>query len=228
MAKTRTLRMRAFLGLGYLGLSLAVPLCVSAWSFTFWEGWIYLGVFLLSNAFITLYFLKKDPALIERRMKRGTRDEKEKSQKLIHLLIMLDFFALLILAGLDHRFGWSRLPMWFAAVGNLLVATGMLIVFFVFRENSFAALVIQVDTEQKVISTGPYRHVRHPMYSGVLLASLGAPLALRSLCALLFYFLLVLLVVWRLKGEEKFLRENLTGYEEYCTETRYRLVPGVY
>ena len=228
MAEKRSLGMRAFLGAGFFGAVLAAAVCLSAWSFEFWEGWIFLAVFLASNAGITVYFLKKDPALIERRMKRGPRDEKQKSQKLIQRLIIIAFVALVLFPGFDHRFGWSRLPVWAVAAGDALVALGMMLVFFVFQENSFAASVIQVDAGQSVVSSGPYQYVRHPMYSGVLVTMLGVPLALGSLWGMLLYIPMVPLIIWRLTDEEKFLRKNLTGYEEYRMKTRYRLVPGAF
>jgi len=228
MAKKRSLGMRAFLGVGFFALIMAAALCLSAWSLRYWQGWTFGAVFAASNAWLTMHFLKKDPALIERRMKSGLSAEKEKSQKIIQRLIMLVFIALVIFPGFDHRYGWSRVPIWAVAAGDALVALGMCLVYFVFRENSFAASVIQVDTGQSVISTGPYGHVRHPMYAGVLVMLLGVPVALGSVWGMLFCVPMVLLIVWRLTDEEKFLKKNLAGYEAYCAKTRYRLVPGVF
>jgi protein-S-isoprenylcysteine O-methyltransferase Ste14 len=120
------------------------------------------------------------------------------------------------------------LPLSGVIAGHGLVALGFLIVFFVFRENSFASGVIEVNAEQKVVATGPYAMVRHPMYSGALIMMLGVPLALGSRWGLFLIIPIALAIVWRLLDEEAFLAKKLPGYTEYQKKVRYRLVPGIW
>jgi protein-S-isoprenylcysteine O-methyltransferase Ste14 len=216
-----------------MGAALFLP----AWSLSYWQGWVFLGVFITANTLVTVYFLKKDPALIERRMRDGPRAEKEKSQKIIQVFAQISFIALLAFPGFDERFGWSRRLLWAhrevwtvcaAVAGDALVALGLGAVFIVFKANSYASSVIQVSEEQTVVSTGPYRLVRHPMYAGMVVMVIGVPIGLGSVWGLLFCIPLLATLVWRLIEEEKYLARNLPGYDEYREKTRYRLVPGIY
>ena len=204
-----------------LGLCLFAP----AWSFNFWQAWVYLMVFSVSAALITIYLWKKDPKLLERRVEAGPAAEKEKTQKIIQFFASISFFTLLVIPALDHRFGWSSVPFYIVITGDILVVLGFLLIFLVFRENTFAAATIRVSTDQKVITTGPCSIVRHPMYVGALIMLLGTPLALGSWWGLLLYIPFLLIVVWRLLDEEKYLYRNLPGYKEYCQKVRYRLIP---
>ena len=138
------------------------------------------------------------------------------------------FVATIVLPAIDHRFLWSDAPIYIVILGNILVVLGFLIIFFVFKENSFTASTIMVAEGQKVISTGPYAIVRHPMYSGGLIMLFGVPLALGSYWGLLAFVAIALVILWRLLDEEKFLKQNLPGYIEYCQKLRYRLVPFVW
>ncbi len=219
---------QAFLGLGQLLVILAFLLFLPAWSLAYWEGWLFLLVFFLSVLVITVYFLKKDPKLIENRLWAGPVAEKEKSQKMIQALAGIFFVLVFIVSGTDHRLSWSKVPPHLVIAGNILVILGLYIVFLVFRENSYTSGVIEVGKDQKVISTGPYAVVRHPMYAGACIMLLGVPLALGSWWAFVFIFLLFAAIVWRLLDEEKFLSKNLPGYREYCENTRYRLIPFVW
>jgi protein-S-isoprenylcysteine O-methyltransferase Ste14 len=134
----------------------------------------------------------------------------------------------MILPSLDHRFSWSAVPLLAVVVGDALTALGFFIVFRVFKENSFTAATIEVAPDQRVISTGPYAIVRHPMYSGALVMLVGTPLALGSWWGLLMSVLMIFAIAWRALDEERFLRKNLSGYAEYCQIVRYRLVPFVW
>ncbi|MDD1664350.1 MAG: isoprenylcysteine carboxylmethyltransferase family protein [Methanomicrobiales archaeon] len=219
---------RAFLGLGNLLLILVVLLFLPAWSLAYWEGWLFVLVFFLSVLVITVYFLKKDPKLIENRMRAGPVAEKEQSQRIIQSLAGIFFVLVFIVAGTDHRLGWSEVPISLVIGGNILVVLGLYIVFLVFRENSYTSGIIEVGKDQELISTGPYAVVRHPMYAGAFLMLLGVPPALGSWWAFVFVFLLFITIVGRLLHEEKFLSRNLQGYREYCEKTRYRLVPFIW
>jgi protein-S-isoprenylcysteine O-methyltransferase Ste14 len=219
---------KALLGFIRLQVVLALLLFLPAWSLRFWEAWIYWIVFSVSVLFITLYFLKHDPRLVERRLRVGPGAEPEASQKIIQALTGLLFCALLIVPGLDHRFHWSALPIPIVLSADVVVVLGLLIVFFVFKENSHTGSVVKVEPGQQVVETGPYRLVRHPMYAGGVLAFLATPLALGSLWALLVAVPLCGAIVARLLDEERFLSAHLPGYDGYCRKVRYRLMPMVW
>jgi protein-S-isoprenylcysteine O-methyltransferase Ste14 len=228
MDKPSALRKRTFAGLAQFLVALSAMLFLSAWSLRYWEGWVFWFEFSVLVTLITIYFLYRDPALIERRLRAGPLAEKEKRQKVIQWFANFFFVALIIFPGIDHQFHWSQLSLSLIILGDTLVALGLAVIFFVFRENSYTSGVIEVGKEQTVISTGPYRLVRHPMYAGAILLILGIPLALGSSWGLLLCVPMVAVIVWRLIDEEKYLSKNLAGYTHYCTMTRYRLVPGIY
>jgi protein-S-isoprenylcysteine O-methyltransferase Ste14 len=200
-------------------------LFVPAGTLGYWQAWVFMAVFVGASSAIGMYLALADPKLLERRMKAGPAAEKETTQKIIMAFAMAGFIALLLLPAFDHRFGWSKVPAYLALAGDVLVGLGFFLTFLVLRENSYGASTIQVIEGQKVISTGPYAIVRHPMYAGALVMLLGMPLALGSwwgLCVLLF---IVPVLIWRLLDEERLLRKELPGYVEYTQEVRYRLVP---
>jgi len=205
----------------WLGLFMFLP----AGTINFWQGWVFVLAFAGLSIWITAYLWKKDPNLLERRVNAGPRAEKEKSQKLIQTLTSLIFVGMMVVGGLDHRFGWSHVPTSVVVAGDVLIAVGFYIVFLVFRENTYAAATIQVAENQTVISTGPYAVVRHPMYSGALVLLAGMPLALGSWWGLILAGLMIALIVVRLLYEETFLVANLPGYDEYRRKVRYRLIP---
>jgi protein-S-isoprenylcysteine O-methyltransferase Ste14 len=210
--------------LGILGLSLFIP----AWSLNYWEAWVFLIVFAAPVLLITLYFLRKDPSLIERRLKAGPLAEKRALQKVIQALASLFFILVLLIPGFDRRLHWSYVPVFLVIAADAAVLLGLVIVFFVFKENSFTSAVVEIAVEQKVISTGPYAVVRHPMYSGGLLLFFSMPIALGSWWALCASFPALVVIILRLLDEEKLLRESLPGYSEYCREVRYRLIPHLW
>jgi len=224
----KTLTGQAFLGLLQLVMLLAVFLFLPGWTFNYWQAWVFLLVFTVSVFLITLNFLKKDPSLIQSRLKAGPAAEQQKNQKIIQALAGLFFILPFITASIDHRLRWSRVPTWLVLLGDVLVALGLYIVFLVFRENTFTSATIEVKDEQKVISTGPYAMIRHPMYSGAFIMLLGIPLALGSWWAFIFVFLLFAAIVWRLLEEEKFLSKNLPGYTGYRENVPYRLIPFIW
>ena len=228
MDQSLALRKKTFAGLAQFLVALGAMLFLPAWSLRYWEGWVFWFEFAALVTLITIYFLDKDPALIERRLKAGPLAEKETKQKIIQWFANFFFVALIIFPGIDHRFGWSHLSLRLIFLGDTLLAFGLAVIFFVFRENSYTSGVIEVDKDQTVISTGPYRLVRHPMYAGAILLILGIPLALGSGWGLLLCVPMVAVIIWRLMNEEKYLSKNLTGYIDYCAMTRYRLIPGVY
>jgi protein-S-isoprenylcysteine O-methyltransferase Ste14 len=219
---------KTVLGFVQLIVGMGILLFGPAWTLDFWQGWVYLFVFTASSTMITAYLWKKDPKLLERRVNAGPAAEKETSQKLIQLFASLTFIGTMILPSLDHRISWSDVPLPVVILGDVFVALGFFVIFLVFKENSFAAATIEVAPDQRVISTGPYALVRHPMYSGALVMLFGTPLALGSWWGLLMFIPMTFIIVWRLLDEEKFLSKNLSGYTEYCQRVRYRLVPFIW
>jgi protein-S-isoprenylcysteine O-methyltransferase Ste14 len=227
-ASKRQIKSKAFLGLLFLLVVLWLGLFVPAWSLYFWQAWVFWLIFSISTILVTLYLLKKDLKLLETRTKAGPTAEVEKSQKIIQIFATIFFISLILIPGFDHRYHWSTVPVFLVITGDIFVLLGFIIVFLVFRENSYASGIIETDTEQTVITTGPYSIIRHPMYAGGVLLLLFAPLALGSYWALPFAPLLFVVIALRLVYEEKFLMQNLPGYEEYCKKTRYRLIPRVW
>jgi len=138
---------------------------------------------------------------------------------------VLGAISIAVILALDKRFGWSHVPLYIVILGAILLIIGYYLVFLVFKVNSFASITVELATDQKVISTGPYGVVRHPMYLGALIALVGTPLSLGSWWGLIILILYVPGIIWRLLGEEKFLSKNLQGYDEYRQKVRYRLIP---
>lgn len=215
---------------GFLTLliTLSVLIFLPAWTINYMQAWIYLLTFFVSVILITIYLFKNDPKLLERRVEAGPTAEKEKSQKIIQALASVFFGLIFVIAGFDYRFHWSNVPAYISIIANGFVALGFFIVFLVFKENSHTSAIIEVDKDQKVISTGPYGIIRHPMYSGAFLMLLFSAIALGSYWALLSVVLLIFTIVARLLDEEKFLSKNLSGYNEYCQKIHYRLIPFIW
>jgi protein-S-isoprenylcysteine O-methyltransferase Ste14 len=224
-AKHVNLAGKAVLGFTQLIVLLGILLFAPAWTLDYWQAWLYLFLFGASSALISIYLWKKDQRLLERRINAGPGAESEKSQKLIQLLASLVFLGSMILPSLDHRFSWSAVLLPVVVAGDVMTALGFLIVFLVFKENTYTAATIAVTLDQRVVSTGPYAVVRHPMYSGALVMLLGTPLALGSWWGLLMFVPMMFIIAWRASDEERFLSKNLSGYDEYCRIVRYRLVP---
>ena len=208
----------------FLGAVLFLP----SWTTHYWQAWVYLAIFAGASALITAYLWKHDPKLLERRVHAGPAEEKEKSQKWIQTLASIAFLGEMALPGLDHRFGWSHVSLAFTIAGEILVLLGFFVVFLVFRENSFTSATIQVEAGQKVVSTGPYAIVRHPMYTGALIMLLGTPIALGSWWGMLMVFPMVAVLVLRILDEEKFLARGLPGYTDYCRRVKFRLAPLIW
>jgi len=200
----------------------------SAATLDFWQAWLFLAVY-CSGAFgLVAYLIAFDPLLLERRSRGGPTAETSTVQKVAMTIFSVAFVGGLVLAGLDHRFHWSAIPLSVVLMGDGLIAVGFLIVLYVFRVNSFAAATIELAPDQRVISTGPYALVRHPMYAGGLLLLAGIPIALGSWWGLLGVAAMLPALIWRLIDEERFLAARLPGYTQYLDHVRYRLLPLVW
>ena len=174
---------------------------------------------------IMFYFLKKAPELLARRMKFK---EKEAEQKLIIKLSLIPFLLAFVLPGIDKRLGWSEISVPIIVAADVFVIIGYMFVFLVFKENQFASRVIEVEKGQKVIQSGPYRLVRHPMYLGSMLMYIASPLALGSYWAIIPALFIIPIYIARILNEESVLTKELEGYSEYKLKTRYHLVPGIW
>jgi protein-S-isoprenylcysteine O-methyltransferase Ste14 len=224
----KILHQKAVGGLLLLVLVMAVLVFTTAGSLDYWQAWTFMAIYFAASVAITLYLIKNDPELLQRRMSGGPGAEKEPAQKIIMSFASVGFIGLLVVPALDHRFACSHMPPYVALAGDVLVMLGWVAIFFVFRENSFSSATIELAPEQKVISTGPYAWVRHPMYAGGLVMLLGMPLALGSWWGVLVFVAIIPVLIWRLLDEEKFLARNLPGYVEYQSRVRYRLLPLVW
>jgi protein-S-isoprenylcysteine O-methyltransferase Ste14 len=222
------LNIKALGGLAWVLLLMAALLFIPAWTLDYWQAWAFLVVFGVSALTITLYLMRKDPKLLERRVQAGPTAEKERSQKIIQSLTSIGFMAMVVVPALDHRFHWSEMSLYFTVAGDVLVAIGFVLIFFVYKENTFASATIELAPEQKVISTGLYALVRHPMYMGGLFLFVGMSVSLGSWWGLFVFLLVMPALIWRLFEEEKFLARNLAGYAEYQNKVRYRLVPFIW
>lgn len=158
-------------------------------------------------------------------MRAGPRAEPRTSQKFIITASFLGLFATMVFSALDHRFGWSSVPVWLSLLGDLLVATGLGIAMLVIVQNSYAGATVTVEADQTLVSGGLYRFVRHPMYVGNVIMMIGIPLALDSYWGLLFVIPGTIVLALRIFDEEKLLFDELPGYREYAERVRYRLVP---
>ena len=207
-----------------LGLLLFIP----AGTIRYWQAWAYLIVFFGASTAIGIYLMRKDPALLARRMRAGPQAEKEKTQKIVMLFAMISFVAIFVVSALDYQFMWSPVPIVVVVVGDIVVALGFFITLLVVKENTFASATIEMNEDQRVVSSGLYSIVRHPMYSGGVLIVFGTPLALGSLWGFVISILSIVWLVARLVHEEKFLSANLPGYDEYRQRVRYRLIPYIW
>ena len=212
---------RLVMGIPALLLILFLP----AGTFAYWEAWVYLAILLIPMSMVMFYLLGKAPELLARRMKLR---EKEVEQKLIIKLSFIPFLLAFILPGIDKRLGWSNVPVAIVVAAEILVVIGYVLFFLVLKENQFASRVIEVERGQKVIQSGPYRLVRHPMYMGTVLMCVASPLALGSYWAIIPAIFIIPIFIARIINEEKVLTKELEGYSEYKQKTRYRLIPGIW
>jgi len=196
-----------------------------AWTFNYWQAWIYMLILVVPMIFIVRYLYKYDPELLKRRLRMR---ERQKTQKLIQAVLWPFFLLAYIIPGFDYRLHWSNVPLTIIIISEVLVLLSYLFIGQVFRTNSYASRIVEVEKGQKVITTGPYAIVRHPMYFGVFVMYVFSPLALGSYWALIPALLIVPILFIRIRGEEKELLENLEGYKEYVIKTKYRLVPGIW
>lgn len=223
--KTASQLLASALGsVAFFGVLLFLP----AGTFDYWQAWLFIAVFLVATMGPTVHLAVRYPAAFQRRLRSGPLAETRLAQKLINVGIIVAVMAVSVVSALDHRFGWSAVPVWLVAAGNLLVAAGIVLAYVVIAQNNYAAATITVEAGQEVVSTGLYGIVRHPMYVGALVMTFGTPLALGSYWGLVVVVPAVAIFVLRILDEERAMRDELDGYTEYLAKVRYRLVPGVW
>ncbi|MGZ6249310.1 MAG: methyltransferase family protein [Syntrophales bacterium] len=203
-------------------------LFIPAGTLSYWQGWAYVATFIICSIAYTVYLVKYDSALLKRRTEAGISHEKEPAQKVIIFFLYVFFIALVIVPPLDFRFGWSKVPWYVSLFGDVLLVVSFYIFYLVSKVNTYAASNVRVEEGQKVISTGIYGLVRHPMYVGALFLIVGTPPALGSWWALLLIPPFMLVLYFRIVNEEKVLLRDLRGYAEYCAKVRWRLIPGIF
>jgi protein-S-isoprenylcysteine O-methyltransferase Ste14 len=211
-------------GLLFFGVVLFWP----AGTFDYWQAWVYIAIFTVVSLAPTVYWGLRQPDVLRRRMRSGPIAETRTVQKVATVGILATVVVMSVVSALDHRLGWSNVPTAIVVLGDVLVAFGLAMSLLVVNQNNYAAATITVESQQPVISTGMYGVVRHPMYVGALIMIAGMPLALDSYWALLTFVPAVAVLALRIGDEEKMLRQELTGYEEYTQKVRYRLVPGLW
>jgi protein-S-isoprenylcysteine O-methyltransferase Ste14 len=206
-------------------IALAGMFFLTAGTFAYPEAWLYMSTLFIPMFFVFIYLIKNDPDLLARRMKMK---EKEKEQKLIIKISYIPFLIAFLLPGFDKRFEWSNVPEAVVIFADILVLISYGIFFLVLKENPYASRIVEVESEQTVITSGPYAKVRHPMYSVVLSMYILSPIALGSYWAIIPMILIIPVIVARILNEEKVLVRDLNGYKEYMQKTRYRLIPGIW
>lgn len=197
-------------------------LFLPAGSLRYWHGWVFCAELAACALMVVAYLLAHSPELLERRLRFRERETRQRA--IVKIFSVFYFFGFLI-PGFDYRFGWSAVPLWLAVLSHAIMLAGYFLVFLSFKENPFAARTVEVFPDQRVIDTGPYAVVRHPMYAGIIPMFLFTPLALGSFWAVIPFLPVCAAIILRLLNEEDVLRRDLPGYRDYCKKVRYRLVP---
>lgn len=221
----KSLLTRILIRLSMLPLVIGLLMLWPAGTFDFWQVYAYFGILLVPMFFALIYFLRNAPEVLERRMKTS---EKEATQQRLVAILIVSVLAIFMIPGFDKRFGWSEIPVWLVLVGDAVMLLGYLFMIYVMKVNSFAARTIEVEQNQRVIDSGPYALVRHPMYAGFLLMYVATPIALGSWWAFLAVAVVPIALIFRIINEEMVLHRDLDGYREYTQRIRWRLVPGIW
>lgn len=190
-----SLAVKAFLSVFILAIVMGLVVFVGAGTVHYWEAWVYLAIFTIASTLTTIYLIRHDLDLLQRRMRGGPIAESRPTQRVIMIFTSLAFLGLLIVPALNRRFSGAMVPLYGVLTGDFLVAIGFYFIFYVYRENTYTSATIQVVANQRVIDTGPYALVRHPMYASALLYLFGTPLALGSYWGLLPFFLVIPLLM---------------------------------
>ncbi|HUW93738.1 MAG TPA: isoprenylcysteine carboxylmethyltransferase family protein [Bacteroidales bacterium] len=223
--KSMPLIIRAIMMFLFSILLVGVLVFLPAGTMKFWNGWLFMAALFIPMFFVLIYLMLKDPELLARRLKTK---EKEKTQKVYLVLSIIVCLSAILIPGLDHRYGWSAVPLPVAAVSTVIMMSGYLMFFIVMKQNTYASRVVEIQDEQKLIDTGLYSFVRHPMYLAATILYLFIPLVLGSFYGLIAAVFIPMLLIIRIMNEEKVLVNGLKGYDEYMKKVKYRLFPGIW
>lgn len=212
---------KIILGILLVGLLIFLP----AGTLNYFNGWLLCGILFIPMFIAGIIMMIKSPELLKRRL---SAKEKIGEQKIVILLSLLMFICGYVLAGLDFRFGWIKLPNFVSIIGCILFIIAYLLYAEVLRENAYLSRTIEVSENQKVIDTGLYSIVRHPMYMATVILFLSMPLVLGSIISFIVFLIYPFIIIKRLKNEEEFLEKELKGYKEYKEKVKYRLIPFIW
>ncbi len=212
---------KVILGLLLIGLLLFLP----AGSFSYWNGWLLIGILFIPMIVAGAVMLKKNPELLQKRL---NAKEEQSEQKAVVVLSGLMFLAVFIVAGLDFRFGWIVLPDWIVYAATATFLLGYALYAEVLKENAYLSRTVEVQEDQKVIDTGLYGVVRHPMYMSTFLLFLSMPLVLGSVVSFIIMLVYIPIIAKRIRNEEKVLEEGLEGYSEYKKRVKYKVIPLIW
>ena len=216
---------RALVRFGAGAAILATVFFVTAGTLDYWQAWLYMAVLFTPLTLALIYFYRNDPEFLERRIRSSEPRARQRTVIGASAIILVLAY---VLPGLDQRFGWSHVPVLVVLAADVVSLLSYLGLLLVLRENRYAARTVEVQAGQRVITSGPYRIVRHPMYLAASVMYLAGPLALASYWAVLPALLLPLVLAMRLLDEERLLAEELPGYREYQAQTKYRIIPGIW
>ena len=226
--KTSELLLKSLSGMLFLFFVMGVVLFVPYGSLNFELAWLYLILFFICVTGITVYLFLFDKHLLKSRLAVGPVAETRMTQKIIQSVAGLSFLAIYMLSALDYKSKCSNVPLYFSYASDVFCVLAFVLLFYVFKQNTFLSATIEVQEKQQVISTGLYGIVRHPMYTGAFILLLFTPIALGSYYGLLPVSILIAVIIYRAIDEEKELKQNLIGYKEYCQRVKYRLIPFVF
>lgn len=208
-------------GLVLVGMLLFVP----AGSFGYWQGWLLLGILFIPMFIAGLIMMKKSPDLLRKRL---NAKEEQDEQKTVIALSAIMFLAAFVAAGLNFRFGWIQLPAWVSYVFAVVFLLAYVLYAEVMRENAYLSRTVEVQEDQKVVDSGLYGIVRHPMYMSTLLLFLAMPMVLGSVISLVIMLAYIPIIAKRIRNEEKVLEEGLAGYAEYKKKVRHKVIPFIW
>lgn len=226
--KSPELILKSIAGVLFLLVAMGTALFFPHKSFEYIRSWIYLATFFIPVLVMTIYIFRFDKHLLESRLAVGAVSEKKRSQKLIQSIAGLAFISVYIISSLDNYHKWSKVSFPVSLIADAIILIAFIFLFYVFKENTFLSPTIEVQEKQKVISTGLYDIIRHPMYTGAIILMVFTPIALGSLWGIIPVMILIVVIFFRAIDEENELRKNLDGYEAYCKKVKYRLIPFIF
>ena len=212
---------KIILGILLIGVLIFLP----ANTINYWNGWLLMGLLFIPMFIAGIIMMIKSPDLLKKRLKAK---ENEKEQKIVILLSLLMFVAGFIIAGLNYRYNWTIMPNWVVVVSSVIFVFSYILYAEVLRENQYLSRVIEVQENQKVVDTGLYGIIRHPMYAATIFLFLSMPLILGSLYSFAIFLVYPIIIAKRIKNEEEVLEKELEGYKEYKTKVKYKMIPFIW